>query len=204
MSKAHDQFYQNFCSQEIITKDNCIYVGDENIVHLGQSEIMATYAQATCPQPGLRLLEIGYGGGIFAREARLRDPSEHVIIECHPKIYAELDAWAMENPRVTPILGIWQDWISQIGKFDGIFYDVTCPPGEAVTDLLKIIEAAGEYLLKPGGVFSFWYCTQSIDHRVNLHLQRYFSQVKYSLYAFEPPPNWPFKHANFIVTEAFA
>lgn len=53
-------------------------------------------------------------------------PHSHTIIEAHPDVYAHMlaEGWG-DRPGVTLLHGRWQDVLSALGTFDGIFFD-TC------------------------------------------------------------------------------
>lgn len=57
-----------------------------------------------------------------------------------------------EKPGVTVIFGRWQDALSQLGKFDGIFFDTY---GEYFEDM-KDLHNQLPQLLRPRGVYSFF------------------------------------------------
>jgi len=74
------------------------------------------------------LLEIGFGMGIFASYAQMRNPKSHTIVEGHPEVYERLKIWSQNKPNVNIIFG---DWTSVLGLiknsvYDSVYFDTHC------------------------------------------------------------------------------
>eukprot|EP00756_Hemistasia_phaeocysticola_P060657 Hpha_TRINITY_DN4213_c0_g1::TRINITY_DN4213_c0_g1_i2::g.186762::m.186762/K00542/GAMT; guanidinoacetate N-methyltransferase len=117
---------------------------------------------------GGRVLEVGYGLGLSARALGLLGQSEgevqlgeHVIIEANIEVAAAAETYAKSAPVPTTVLkGFWQDIVPELppGSFSGVLFDAY--------PLTREEWAAGEVdsffkeavrLLKPGGVFTFYF-----------------------------------------------
>ncbi|KAJ3354726.1 hypothetical protein HDU91_005744, partial [Kappamyces sp. JEL0680] len=73
-------------------------------------------------QPGLRILNVGFGLGIIDTMIQETSPAIHTIIEAHPDVYSKMvaDGW---DKKATIIFGRWQDVQDQLQVYDGIFFD---------------------------------------------------------------------------------
>tara|TARA_R100000951_G_scaffold90495_1_gene78785 strand:- start:508 stop:1122 length:615 start_codon:yes stop_codon:yes gene_type:complete len=72
-------------------------------------------------QPHGDVLEIGYGLGYSASQIRKFNIKSHTIIEADDKVYKNLVNWA--DDKTIPVKGYWQKELSELGKFDCIFFD---------------------------------------------------------------------------------
>jgi type IV protein arginine methyltransferase len=95
-----------------------------------EKDIMSRSADAILTVPGMKVLNIGFGMGIFDSlvQSHANSPSEHHIIEAHPDVLKDLErkGW-LENAGIFVHAGKWQDVLpTMIGDglcFDAIFYD---------------------------------------------------------------------------------
>lgn len=202
LNENHRKFYKEFNKQKITIKENVVKVGNETIMTLNQKDIMAEYVKIIAPNINSRILEVGYGAGVFCEELHKYNIQEHVIVDCHPEICLNALKSKKRERNITIINDLWQNVFSKIGKFNGIFYDVTCPTGEGFNDLFKFIDIAFQYLLKEQGVLTFWYCSNSIDEQIYNKLQNHSSKLEIKM--FEKPQNeeWIFKTRRFIIFKA--
>ena len=107
-----------------------------------------------------RILNVGFGMGIIDTILQTEwEPSYHVIIEAHPKVYEQMkvDGWDQKK-GVRICYGRWQDWMPKLIQeeglqFDGIFYDTY---GEHFTDLEDFQQLMSQILQKPNGIYSFF------------------------------------------------
>ncbi|KAL6552727.1 hypothetical protein OROHE_008091 [Orobanche hederae] len=80
-------------------------------------------------------------------------PASHTIVEAHPEVYARMihTGWD-EKENVKIAFGRWQDVLSQLDSYDGIFFDTY---GEYYEDIREFHQHLPQ-LLKPAGVYSFF------------------------------------------------
>jgi hypothetical protein len=50
--------------------------------------------------------------------------SSHTIIENHPQIIEKAVTWASGKSNVTIVSQSWEDTYRNLGRFDGVFYDI--------------------------------------------------------------------------------
>jgi spermidine synthase len=202
LTSKHINFYDNFNKNDISLVDDNLFIGNENIVNINQQEIMQEYAKVITSNKTNRVLEIGYGLGIFSNELLKYNIGEYVIIEAHPKLCNIARQNNINSDNILIIEGLWQDNIYNIGMFDAIFYDATCPDGEAVNDLIKFIDIAFNKLLNEKGIFSFWYCSNKIHSKIYNCLKSNSSKLEVSIFEPNYVNNWKFKNKNFIIFKA--
>ncbi|KAJ0087483.1 hypothetical protein Patl1_08850 [Pistacia atlantica] len=77
----------------------------------------------------------------------------HTIVEAHPEVYKRMlqTGWGKKG-NVKIIFGRWQDVLSELESYDGIFFDTY---GEHYEDLREFHQHLPK-LLKPGGIYSFF------------------------------------------------
>jgi hypothetical protein len=120
-----------------------------------EEPIMADVVQKIVTPNG-NLLNVGYGLGLFDKEAQKIGVSSHTIIECHPKIAEMCD---LEN--VEMICSTWQEAIPKLiegnRKFDTIWFDTYMFQGKECfqDEWINFISYIDE-LLSVGGVFSMF------------------------------------------------
>ncbi|WDC83343.1 hypothetical protein PL321_11260 [Caloramator sp. mosi_1] len=129
---------------------------------------MRRYAECVIDgRKDVRLLEVGYGLGVFAEESENIGTEEHVIIECHPKICAIAREKYKNQKHIKIFQGFWQNFNAE-KCYNAIFYDsaVIGEDIDAVEELLQFIEFAMKNLLTDDGIMSFWYRGNKIDSRI--------------------------------------
>ena len=73
-----------------------------------------------------RVLEMGFGLGYSANHIHTyENVKEHVIIECSPVVWRKMIPFLEKYPKAKLEKGRWQDILSELGKFDCIFFDDT-------------------------------------------------------------------------------
>lgn len=171
--------YKKYLNSTVNYRQNGIYIGEERIMTYGQEEVMNFYAEIVINKKNNpRILEVGFGAGIFAQQVEKYNVSEHIIIECHPRICENAIKLFENKANVKIIQAFWQEINASIGKFDGIFYDVSVIGGNAVEELLEFINYAFHYLLNEGGVFTFWYCSKTINYKILETLKKNNAEIE--------------------------
>uniref|UniRef100_A0A2P2J8T2 Protein arginine N-methyltransferase 2 n=1 Tax=Rhizophora mucronata TaxID=61149 RepID=A0A2P2J8T2_RHIMU len=117
-----------------------------------EKPLMEAHAKAVCSGGG-HILNIGFGMGLVDTAIQQYAPATHTIVEAHPEVYSRMlrDGWG-EKENVKIIFGRWQDVLSQLETYDGIFFDTY---GEYYEDLREFHQHL-HVLLKPGGIYSFF------------------------------------------------
>jgi len=76
-------------------------------------------------EEGDDLLEVGFGMGMFANYAQLRNPKSHTIVEGHPQVFEKLKQWSLDKKNVEIIFGDWSKNLEKIKtkKYDSVYFD---------------------------------------------------------------------------------
>ncbi|KAL5706894.1 type IV protein arginine methyltransferase [Ranunculus cassubicifolius] len=117
-----------------------------------EEPLMEAHAKAVCSAGG-HILNIGFGMGLVDTAIQKYSPASHTIVEAHPEVYDRMlrNGWgAKKNVKI--IFGKWQDVLSQLETYDGIFFDTY---GEYYEDLRNFHQELPS-LLKPDGIYSFF------------------------------------------------
>jgi len=70
------------------------------------------------------VLEIGFGLGYSADAIQKYDIKSHTIIEADEQVFQKAIEWSkLQKHKVNLVKGYWQDVLSNLGKFDCIFFD---------------------------------------------------------------------------------
>ena len=116
----------SYINQTLTITDNEIYYIDSGtkmeVMMDWEDEIMSASAEYVCRNGG-DILEVGFGMGISAGYIQSHSIASHTICENHPQIIPLAQAWAKDKPNVTIVTGSWYDTKTELGTFDGIFYD---------------------------------------------------------------------------------
>ncbi|OMO70736.1 hypothetical protein COLO4_28538 [Corchorus olitorius] len=108
--------------------------------------------KAVCSGGG-SILNVGFGMGLVDTAIQQYGPAKHTIVEAHPEVYERMlrTGWG-EKDNVKIIFGRWQDVLSQLESYDGIFFDIY---GEYYEDLSEFHQHLPK-LLKAGGIYSYF------------------------------------------------
>ncbi|KAI3922349.1 hypothetical protein MKX01_006038 [Papaver californicum] len=117
-----------------------------------EKPLMEAHAKAVCSNGG-HILNVGFGMGLVDTAIQQYGPVKHTIIEAHPEVYKRMlqTGWG-EKENVKIVFGRWQDVLSQLDTYDGIFFDTY---GEYYEDLREFHQHLPT-LLKPSGIYSFF------------------------------------------------
>ncbi|XP_073032643.1 protein arginine N-methyltransferase 2 [Primulina eburnea] len=117
-----------------------------------EKPLMEAHAKTICSGGG-HVLNIGFGMGLVDTAIQQYNPLSHTIIEAHPEVYNRMlqTGWG-EKKNVKIIFGRWQDVLSQLKSYDGIFFDTY---GEYYEDMREFHHHL-PHLLEPGGIYSFF------------------------------------------------
>ncbi|KAK9215755.1 hypothetical protein WN944_007761 [Citrus x changshan-huyou] len=117
-----------------------------------EKPLMEAHAKAICSGGG-HILNIGFGMGLVDTAIQQYSHVTHTIVEAHPEVYERMlrTGWSEKN-NVKIIFGRWQDNLSQLESYDGIFFDTY---GEYYEDLREFHQHLPK-LLKPGGIYSYF------------------------------------------------
>lgn len=114
-------------------------------------DIMYHSAKTICKNGG-DVLNIGFGMGIIDGLIETHDINQHYIIEAHPDVHQHMkDKGWYDKSNVHIIESKWQDVISKLPKFDGIYFDTWRD-----TSFHKLFVPNLNKIMKIGGVFSYW------------------------------------------------
>ncbi|KAF5176552.1 arginine N-methyltransferase [Thalictrum thalictroides] len=134
------------------SEDKLMDSNSKAIMMAWEKPLMEAHAKAVCSGGG-HVLNIGFGMGLVDTAIQQYSPVTHTIIEAHPEVYDRMirDGWG-EKENVKIIFGRWQDVLSRLESYDGIFFDTY---GEYYEDLRKFHQELPS-ILKPGGIYSFF------------------------------------------------
>ena len=130
-STAPDVDSDRYLSSALSLSGQRILDDQQNAVMMSwESDIMSRSADAILIEPGLKILNIGFGMGIIDThiQSHPKRPSSHHIIEAHPTVLATMreQGWH-EKPGVVIHEGKWQDILPQLVSdgqmFDAIYFD---------------------------------------------------------------------------------
>jgi protein arginine N-methyltransferase 2 len=150
---------EDYLASELTFKGDRLLDADKNGVMMSwETDIMQKTVDRLCPEPGLRVLNVGHGMGIIDGIFQDKKVAVHHIIEAHPDVLARMrkDGW-YEKPGVVIHEGRWQDVVPQLVEqnqvFDGIYFDTFAEEYKALKEFFT------EYvigLLDPEGRFGFF------------------------------------------------
>lgn len=105
-----------------------------------ETPLMERHAELLCPQPGLRVLNIGHGMGIIDKLFQSHSPESHHIVEAHPDVLKKMreNGW-YEKPGVVIHEGRWQDILPTLGDdvFDAIYFDTFAEEYKALREFFS-------------------------------------------------------------------
>lgn len=158
---------ENYLSSSLSFTPNRILDSAANGVMMSwETSLMHQTAHKVLPSPGLSILNIGFGMGIF--DTSVQDelaPASHHIVEAHPDILGRMTqtGWdssssTCKRENVTVHAGTWQDVLPQLVSqnitFDAIFFDTFAEDYKAFREFFSE-HVIG--LLKPEGRWSFFH-----------------------------------------------
>ncbi|EXJ72552.1 uncharacterized protein A1O5_03698 [Cladophialophora psammophila CBS 110553] len=120
-----------YLSSALSVGDNRLLDEQQNGVMMAwESDIMLRSANALLPEPGLKILNIGFGMGIIDTHIQnhANKPASHHIVEAHPDVLSNMErnGW-MEKSNVVAHRGKWQTVLPQLiaegEAFDAIYFD---------------------------------------------------------------------------------
>ncbi|CAD0100395.1 unnamed protein product [Aureobasidium mustum] len=150
---------EDYLASHLTFKGDRLLDADKNGVMMSwETDIMQKTVDRLCPEPGLRVLNVGHGMGIIDGIFQDKKVAVHHIIEAHPDVLARMrkDGW-YEKPGVKIHEGRWQDVVPKLVEqnevFDGIYFDTFAEEYKALKEFFT------EYvigLLDPEGRFGFF------------------------------------------------
>jgi len=151
-----------------------------------ETTLMEHHAKLICYNKG-DILEIGFGMGISANFIQSHNPKSHTIIEIHPEVAKKAIKWSENKSGVKIIEGDWFECLSQLEKYDGVFFD-TFADGN-VMKFGGVVES----LVKVGAHVSWW---NSLPIEENFYG---IDGVIYSKHIVNPPPNNYFNFKEYLL-----
>ncbi|KAL9622912.1 MAG: hypothetical protein Q9160_002838 [Pyrenula sp. 1 TL-2023] len=145
-----------YLSTPLTSTENALVDAHRNGIMMSwETSIMHRSASALLHKADTRLLNVGFGMGIFDTFVQQHEnrPLEHHIVEAHPDVLERLRAGGWyQKAGVTIHEGTWRevcsDLITSGKKFDVIFYDTFAEPYSAFRDFFS--DAVPELLLQSG------------------------------------------------------
>lgn len=146
-------FDESYLEDRVTFSEDKLMDSDSKAVMMAwEKPLMEAHAKAVCSGGG-HILNIGFGMGLVDTAIQQYAPVTHTIVEAHPEVYKRMlrNGWG-DKDNVKIIFGRWQDVLSQLESYDGIFFDTY---GEYYEDLREFHQHL-PVLLKPGGIYSFF------------------------------------------------
>jgi guanidinoacetate N-methyltransferase len=180
------------------------------VMQTWEAELMAAMASDVTRRNG-RVLEIGFGLGIAAREIRRFRPDLHVIIEANAHIAASArQTYRREISRgaVQVIDGFWEDVVSALSKkrgagYDGILFDTFPLHALELRRNHYAFFPVAHQLLVNGGKFTYF--SDEVDSIGAEHQQRLMAAfgprltIHVRSISVRPPPNCEYWTARSIL-----
>ncbi|CAK9182853.1 unnamed protein product [Ilex paraguariensis] len=134
------------------SEDKLMDSSSKAIMMAWERPLMEAHAKTVCSGGG-HILNIGFGMGLVDTAIQQYAPITHTIVEAHHEVYDRMIrcGWG-EKENVKILFGRWQDVLSQLESYDGIFFDTY---GEYYEDMREFHQHLPS-LLKPGGIYSFF------------------------------------------------
>ena len=152
MALAPDHDYmteQDYLETSLTFTDTEILLPDGfEVMMEWERPIMERSAEIVCHNHGA-VLNVGFGMGIIDTAIQRQGVEAHSIIEAHPQVVEKARSWAADKTGVTIVPSTWQDALSGLPAFDGIYFDTLMPP------MIPFLERVPAHL-KPGGVFLYF------------------------------------------------
>ncbi|TYI82488.1 hypothetical protein E1A91_D05G224100v1 [Gossypium mustelinum] len=152
-TKKNGDFEGDYLEDRVTFSEDKLMDSDSKAVMMAwEKPLMEAHAKAVCSGGG-NVLNVGFGMGLVDTAIQQYGPTTHTIIEAHPEVYARMlrTGWDKKD-NVKIIFGRWQDVLSQLESYDGIFFDTY---GQYYEDLREFHQHLPK-LLKPGGIYSFF------------------------------------------------
>jgi SAM-dependent methyltransferase len=154
-----------------------IYTDDFMVMMDWEKPLMKIGADTICWNGG-DVLNVGFGMGIIDSYIREHNPKSHNIIEIHPDIHKKIleGSWST-NPNVNLYFGDWRDFLDELPKMDGIYFDTL-----SHQDFMDFISIAWRFL-KKDGIFSFF--NNTFDDTNKLHMNPDYEPIVRKYYNIE-------------------
>ncbi|KIX92620.1 uncharacterized protein Z520_11649 [Fonsecaea multimorphosa CBS 102226] len=181
-----------YLSSALSLGDNRLLDEQQNGVMMAwESDIMLQSANALLAEPGLKILNIGFGMGIIDNhiQAHVNRLASHHIVEAHPDVLGSMErnGW-MEKPNVVVHRGKWQNILPQLitegETFDAIYFDTFAESYSAFRDFFSE-QVIG--LLNQHGRWSF-FNGMGADRQISYDV--YQKVVEFDLYESDFDVEW--------------
>ena len=150
-----EQEHENLVANVALYPNKPHKLSNIHIMSIRETELMKQIADVVV-QPNGKLLNVGYGLGLFDKQAQKIGVSDHTIIECHPQV---VDKCTLTNVEL--ITSTWQDAVPKLiqekKKFDTIYFDTYIFNADiCFEDEWLNFAANADQLLEEGGTVSFF------------------------------------------------
>ncbi|EXJ89506.1 hypothetical protein A1O3_02573 [Capronia epimyces CBS 606.96] len=143
-----------------LSSDKLLDEQQNGVMMAWEGGIMQRSADALLSEPGMQILNIGFGMGIIDSciQNHVNKPASHHIVEAHPAVLTEMrDKGWMNKANVVVHSGKWQDILPQLvaeGEvFDAIYFDTFA---ESYADFRDFFSEQVIGLLNERGKWSFF------------------------------------------------
>jgi len=188
----------DWSGSEVTFVDGQLLIEDQQVMQDWEAPLMQRMAEVVTQSHG-DVLEIGFGLGLSAAFIEACGVRSHTIVELNEDVAEVARTWAAaQEGDIEVVSGHWDQQVSQLGLFDGVFWDAF-PTSETEFDdyVLRDSTVAEAFFpaaaahLRPGGVFTYYSNERdSLSRRHQRSLLRYFTSFSVEvLGGLVPPPD---------------
>ena len=208
LSLQHREHFLRLVNSSIRVDSEGLLFDNNYAMFFAEAELMKRHAELLVGnRDSIDILELGYGLGIFARQAAQQSLRRYVVMELHPVLALEarkLLSRYLHNDCELEVLTLpWQLGLKHVSHFDAVMCD-TCPPeGLSESDFEQLVNRIVTSHIRIDGRFSFfWSGELASSHRAKI-LDKYFNYVEMERFKLkEVPTHWTKETDKFLVTIA--
>eukprot|EP00892_Ulva_mutabilis_P012109 jgi/Ulvmu1/9270/UM050_0019.1 len=148
-----DEESRQYLQQKLSYDDTTLLDANNEAVMMDwEKPLMLAHANLIC-QGGGDILNIGFGLGLVDDAIQGYQPRSHTIVEAHPDVYQHMIrlGWDKKD-NVTIHFGRWQDVVSNLKQYDGVFFDTYAEHYKHMRSFHALLPT----ILKPEGIYSFF------------------------------------------------
>jgi spermidine synthase len=202
-SDSHSKHLKEITSQPIVIDNKIgLKIGTTYIMFFCEEELMRKHAiLLTKGKTNQRVLEIGFGAGVFAEKILHCNIDSYTVIEPHPQVVEYAKEWAKnKNITINIITDPWQKALHQLKEYDIIMYDSWPPEGYDTHDFYNFVSIVCQKSLVAGGKFSFFWNGKTLSPFRQKVINNFFN--KNTLHPFHIknlPKEWTLESHDFII-----
>lgn len=203
---VHELHYRAMRGSEVTIDSIGLQFDGRYVMFSAEQPLMRRHAQMLCQgRQDFDVLEIGFGLGIFFREACKCRPRSYTVIEAHPVVCIHAMELARAHSahcsRVQVLNDLWETALPSLGRFDAVMSDTCSPQTQKDNDFEVLATQLAEHHLWPNGSFSFFQNGLLPNKRMTV-LQRLFKHIAVEEMEIELPTQWTKPSSKFTIVTA--